>query len=293
MSRIAYVNGRYVPHREASVHIEDRGYQFADAVYEVVHVHAGRFVDDGPHLDRLERSLREIRIPMPMPREALRLVLAEVVRRNRIDEGLLYMQVSRGVARRDHAFPAQPVPPTLVVTARRIRPYPDSIEGWGTTAITHPDLRWARCDIKTVGLLPNVLARQAAKEKGAFEAILIAPDGTVTEGAATTVWIVDSEGTLRTRDLAGNILPGCTRTVLMQLLRENGIAFAEGPFTHAALRIAREVFITSATSFVKPILAIDRVTVGDGTPGPVTRRLFDLFSRHVRGQRNEPARVAA
>jgi D-alanine transaminase len=293
MSRIAYVNGRYLPHREASTHIEDRGYQFADAVYEVVHVHDGRFVDDGPHLDRLERSLREIRIPMPMSRAALRRVLAEVVRRNRIDEGLLYLQVSRGVARRDHAFPAKPVPPVLVVTVKRIKPYPASIDGWGTTAITHPDLRWARCDIKTVGLLPNVLARQAAKEKGASEAILIAPDGTVTEGAATTVWIVDQEGRLRTRDLEANILPGCTRRVLIELLRENGIPVVEGPFTEQELRTAREAFITSATSFVKPILAIDGVAVGDGTPGPVTRRLFDIFSRHVRGQRNEPPRAAA
>jgi len=293
MSRIAYVNGRYVPHREASVHVEDRGYQFADAVYEVVHIHRGRFVDEGPHLDRLERSLREIRIPMPMPRAALAAVLREVVRRNRIVEGLLYMQVSRGVARRDHAFPAKPVPPSVVVTVKRLRPYPASIENWGATAIAWPDQRWARCDIKTVGLLPNVLARQAAKEKGAAEAILIAPDGTVTEGAATTVWIVDSMGRLRTRDLAANILPGCTRRVLIDLLREHGIDFLEGPFTEAELRNAREAFITSATSFVKPLLAIDGAPVGDGMPGPVTRRLFEIFSRHVDGARNEPARTAA
>jgi D-alanine transaminase len=286
MSRIAYVNGRYVPHREASVHVEDRGYQFADAVYEVVHVHRGRFVDDGPHLDRLERSLREIRIAMPMPRAALAAVLREVVRRNRIDEGLLYMQVSRGVARRDHAFPTRPVPPAIVITVKRIKPYPASIESWGTTAITYPDQRWARCDIKTVGLLPNVLARQAAKEKGASEAILIAPDGTVTEGAATSFWIVDTEGRLRTRDLTSNILPGCTRRVLVDLLRENGIAYAEGPFTEAELRGATEAFITSATSFVKPILAVDGAKVGDGTPGPVTRRLFDIFAAHVHGMSN-------
>lgn len=286
MSRIAYVNGRYVPHREASVHVEDRGYQFADAVYEVVHVHRGRFVDEGPHLDRLERSLREIRIAMPMPRAALTQVLREVVRRNRIDDGLLYMQVSRGVARRDHAFPTRPTPPAIVITVKRIKPYPSSIDGWGTTAITYPDQRWARCDIKTVGLLPNVLARQAAKEKGASEAILIAPDGTVTEGAATSFWIVDAAGQLRTRDLTSNILPGCTRRVLVDLLRENGIAYAEGPFTEAELRGATEAFITSATSFVKPILAVDGTKVGDGTPGPVTRRLFDVFAAHVHGMSN-------
>jgi len=280
MSRIAYVNGRYVPHREAAVHVEDRGYQFADAVYEVVHVHDGRFVDEEPHLDRLERSLREIRIPMPMPRAALARVLREVVRRNRITEGIVYFQVSRGVARRDHAFPTHPVRPALVVTAK--------IDGWKGTAITHPDQRWARCDIKTVGLLPNVLARQAAVEKGATEAIMIAPDGTVTEGASTTVWIVDRHGRLRTRDLGGNILPGCTRQVLMRLMREEGIEFVEGPFSESELRAAREAFVTSASSFVKPILAIDGAAVGDGTPGPITRRLFDIFSRHVSGMRNVP-----
>ena len=288
MSRIAYVNGRYVPHREAAVHVEDRGYQFADAVYEVVHVHDSRFVDEEPHLDRLERSLREIRIPMPMPRAALARVLREVVRRNRITEGIVYFQISRGVSRRDHAFPTKPVPPALVVTARRLKPFPTKLDGWKGTAITQPDLRWARCDIKTVGLLPNVLARQAAIEKGATEAIMIAPDGTVTEGASTTVWIVDKEGRLRTRDLGGNILPGCTRQVLMGLMRDEGIAFVEGAFSEAELRSAREAFITSASSFVKPILAIDGAKVGDGTPGTVTRRLFDIFARHVSGMRNVP-----
>ncbi len=288
MSRIAYVNGRYVPHREAAVHVEDRGYQFADAVYEVVHVHDGRFVDEGPHLDRLERSLREIRIPMPMPRAALARVLREVVRRNRITEGIVYFQISRGVARRDHAFPTKPIAPALVVTAKRLKPFPAGIDGWKGTAITHPDQRWARCDIKTVGLLPNVLARQAAVEKGATEAIMIAPDGMVTEGASTTVWIVDQQGRLRTRDLGGNILPGCTRQVLMGLMRDEGIEFVEGPFSEAELRSAREAFITSASSFVKPILAIDGVKVGDGTPGPITRRLFDIFARHVSGMRNVP-----
>ncbi|WP_114374715.1 D-amino-acid transaminase [Elioraea thermophila] len=289
MSRIAYVNGRYVPHGEAAVHIEDRGYQFADAVYEVVHVHDGRLIDEEPHLDRLERSLREIRIPMPVSRRVLERILREIVRRNRLSEGIVYLQISRGVARRDHAFPKTPVPPALVITAKRLKPYPRSLEGWTATAITHPDQRWARCDIKTVGLLPNVLARQAAVEKGATEAILVAADGTVTEGASTSVWIVDAEKKLRTRDLTANILPGCTRQVLLGLLAENGIAVEEGPFTVDDLRNAREVFLTSASSFVKPVVAIDGRPVGDGKPGPVTQRLFAIFSRHVEGGRNERA----
>ncbi len=286
MSRIAYVNGRYLPQRDAQVNIEDRGYQFADAIYEVVHLYNGRFIDEKRHLDRLERSLGEIALPMPMKRAALVHVLHEVARRNRLSEGLLYMQVSRGVARRDHAFPSKSVPPALVVTIRRIPPYPATIDGWGGAAITHPDLRWARRDIKSTALLPNVLARQAARERGAIEAVLYEADGTVTEGAATSFWIVDKAGTLRTRQLGEQILPGCTRGALMALMQEEGVAFQEGPYTLEDVRGAREAFITSATSFVKPILKIDGARVGDGTPGPITRKLFDLFALHVKGLPN-------
>lgn len=283
MSRVAYVNGEYLPQREASVNVEDRGYQFADGIYEVVHLYRGRFVDEDLHLDRLERSLREVRIPMPMRRAALVHVLHEVARRNRVSDGLLYMQVTRGVARRDHAFPAKATRPAVVVTIRRIPPYPRAAEPWATTAITQPDLRWARCDIKSTGLLPNVLARQAAREQGAAEAILIDGAGMVTEGAATSFWIVDAEGVLRTRPLSHAILPGCTRAALIEAMRDDGIAFEERPFSEAEMRAAREAFITSATSFVKPIVRIDGAPVGDGSVGPVTRRLFDLFARHVQG----------
>jgi D-alanine transaminase len=283
VSRIAYVNGRYLPQRDACVNIEDRGYQFADGIYEVVHLYRGRYIDEELHLARLERSLAEIALPMPMPRASLRHVLAEVARRNRVSEGLLYMQVTRGVARRDHVFPAKPVPPALVVTIRRIPPYPASIEGWGGAAITYPDLRWARRDIKSTGLLPNVLARQKAREQGAIEAILVEADGTITEGAATSFWIVDRHGVLRTRQLGQAILPGCTRGALIGLMQQEGVAFAEGPFPVEDARAAREAFITSATSFVKPILALDGAKVGDGTPGEVTRKLFEMFARHVKG----------
>ncbi|MBK1661643.1 D-amino-acid transaminase [Paracraurococcus ruber] len=284
MSRIAYVNGRYLDQRLAEVNIEDRGYQFGDGIYEVVHLFQGRFVDEDRHLARLERSLAEIRLPMPMPRAALRHVLLEVARRNRVTEGLLYMQVTRGVARRDHAFPARPVPPALVVTIRRIPPYPRDIDRWAIACISHPDLRWARRDIKSVNLLPNVLARQAAREQGAAEAILYEEaTGLVTEGAATTFWIVDEHGVIRTRHLDHAILPGCTRGALVAELRDAGIGFVEREFSLAEMRRAREAFITSATSFVKPVTRIDGTPVGDGRVGPVTRRLFDLFARHVKG----------
>ena len=283
MSRIAYVNGRYLPQSQASVNIEDRGYQFADGVYEVVHLYAGRLIDAESHLARLDRSLAEISLTPPMGRAALLHVLQEVARRNRVREGILYMQVTRGVARRDHAFPAAGVPPALAVTIRRTPPFPTDVSNWTGRAITHPDLRWARCDIKSVALLPNVLAKQAARAQGATEAILVRPDGMVTEGASTSVWIVDAQGRLRTRQLDEMILPGCTRGALLALIAEAGIDCVEAPVSVAELRTAQEVFLTSASSFVKPMVAVDGAPVGDGTVGPVTRALFTLFARHVTG----------
>ncbi len=286
MSRIAYVNGCYSPQKLAAVNIEDRGYQFGDGIYEVVHLYQGRLVDEDRHLGRLERSLREVRIAMPMPRNALRLVLLEVARRNRITEGLLYMQVSRGVAPRDHAFPKHPVPPALVVTAKRIPPYPDNVDNWTGAAITLADERWARVDIKSINLLPNCLARQTAREAGAMEAVLYDPTtGFVREGAATSFWIVSAEGKLVTRPLDQHILPGCTRDALIAELAAAGIGFEEREYTLAETRTAREAFLTSATSFVKPITTLDGTPVGDGKVGPITRQLFALFARHVQGNR--------
>jgi D-alanine transaminase len=286
MARVAYVNGRWLDQRSASVSIEDRGYQFGDGIYEVVHVFRGRFVDEERHLARLDRSLREIRLPGPMPRAALLQVMRELVRRNRVAEGLVYMQVTRGVARRDHAFPRPGVAPALVMTVKRIPPYPKDVDAWAAAAITWPDQRWTRCDIKSVNLLPNVLARQAAREAGAIEAVLYDEQtGEVTEGAATSFWIVDERGTLRTRQLGHAILPGCTRDALIAELAEVGIAHEEGAFTLEEARRAQEAFLTSATSFVKPIIRLDGQPVGEGRVGPVTRRLFDLFARHVQGGR--------
>jgi len=286
MSRIAYVNGRYLPQSEASVNVEDRGYQFADGVYEVLYMIGGRFLDEERHLQRLERSLREIEIAQPMGRAALRHVLHEVARRNRLRDGLLYMQVTRGVSRRDHAFPTKPVPPALVVTVRRTAPFPRDLSNWAGGAITHPDQRWARCDIKSTGLLPNVLAKQAARAKGAIEAILVDANGMVTEGASTNVWIVDEAGRLRTRHLDENILPGCTRGALLALMAEAGVEGEETAFSAEELGKAREVFITSATSFIKPITALNGTPVGDGTVGPVAQRLFALFAQHAHGGKN-------
>ena len=284
MSRVAYVNGRYVPHAQAVVHVEDRGYQFADGVYEVLYVHNGRLIDRDLHLDRLDRSLRELRIAPPLGRAALLAVLAEVIHRNRRRSGLIYMQVTRGVARRDFTFPPLGTRPSLVVTMRRAVAFPDSLDGWTAHAIVLPDQRWARRDIKSVGLLANVLARQAAREAGALEAIMHDAEGIVTEGASTSVWIVDADGILRTRPLSHAILPGCTRAALITELAAAGIALEERAFSLAELRAAREIFLTAATTFVKPVLMLDGVPVGQGVPGPVARKLFGIFIRHVRSQ---------
>lgn len=288
MSRIAYVNGQYVPQSEASVNVEDRGYQFADGVYEVLYVTGGRFLDEELHMSRLERSLGEISIEPPMGRAAMLHVIREVVARNRLREGLVYVQITRGVARRDHAFPARPVPAAMIVTCRRTPAYPKNVDAWAAAAISVPDQRWERCDIKSTGLLPNVLAKQAARQAGAYEAILIDRAGSVTEGASTTVWVVDAAGVLRTRRLSNAILPGCTRASLLAQMAEAGIDSQERAVSEAELRSAREIFVTSATSFVKPITRLDGAAVGDGTVGPVTRRLFAMFAQHASGMANRP-----
>jgi len=278
MSRIAYVNGRYVRQSEACVHIEDRGYQFADGVYEVWAVFNGRLADADGHFDRLERSLGELRIAPPMSRAALALVLSETIRRNRVMEGIVYLQITRGVARRDHAFPSPEVAPGVVITARPIDFAKSAAQAAkGVTVITTPDIRWGRCDIKTVSLLPNILAKQAAREQGAYEAWLVDADGKVTEGASTNAWIVDAQGRLRTRDTEANILRGITRTRLVEIAAELQIPVLEQPFTVAEAKAASEAFVTAASTFVMPVVAIDGVKIGDGGPGPIATRLREIY----------------
>ncbi len=279
MSRVAYVNGRYRPLPAAAVNVEDRGYQFGDGVYEVIYVHEHRLIDIALHLTRLRRSLDEIKIDQELA--ALPVVLREVVRRNRVRTGLVYTQITRGVARRDHGFPLRPVRPSLVVTARHGPALPADPESWAVQVITAPDQRWARCDIKSTNLLPNVLAKQAARQSGAFEAVLYDDQDFVTEGASTTVWIVDAAGVLRTRQLDRHILPGCTRAALLTLTAACGMTVAEGAFQVAALRTAREVFLTSATAFVRPVTDIDGTAVADGKIGPVTRMLWRQMMDHI------------
>ena len=282
MSRVAYVNGRYVPHRDAAVHVEDRGYQFADGVYEVVCVQHGEIIDEDPHLDRLERSLGELRIAMPMGRRAMKHVTRELLRRNGVTDGIVYTQITRGVARRDHPFPAAGTPPSIVMTSRRIKPQDPRLLEQGIAVVSMPDIRWQRCDIKSVSLLPNVLGKQQAREAGAYEAWFVDAAGNVTEGASTNAWIVTQDGELVTRQLGNAILGGITRRSLIRLADEAQIRVVERVFSIEEARRAREAFLTSTTSFVTPIVTLDGKPIGTGKPGPIAARLRELYYGYMR-----------
>lgn len=278
MSRWAYVDGAYRPLASDAIGIEDRGFQFADGVYEVWSLRGGRLLDHGEHMARLERSLGELRIASPMSDAALTTVLIETARRNRLRDGLVYLQVTRGAAPRDHGFPAAHVTPTVVVTARGIDPKAHERRAReGVSVVTMPDIRWRRCDIKSVSLLPNVLAKQAAREGGGYEAWLVDDDGFVTEGASSTAWIVDAAGRLRTRPLGEDILPGVTRARLIRLARERQMTVDETAFTVADAKGAREAFMSAASAVAIPVVRIDGEPVGDGKPGPVAQALRDAY----------------
>ena len=280
MSRTAYVNGRFVPHRLAAVHIEDRGFQFADGVYEVIGVQDGRLVDEGPHLERLARSLGALSITAPMGMPALRHVMRQTVRRNRVRNGILYVQVTRGAAPRNHAFPTA-AKPSLVMTARTVpAPDPKRVEQ-GCSVITVPDIRWKRCDIKSVSLLANVLAKQQAKDAGAFEALQVDAEGFVTEASAANAWIITDDGVLVTRPADYAILDGVTRRAVLALAAEDGLSVEERPFTVAEAKAADEVFLTGTTTFVMPVTRIDDDPVGAGTPGPFALRLFAEYTAYA------------
>lgn len=282
MSRIAYVNGRYVPHGDAAVHIEDRGYQLADGVYEVCEVRAGRLVDERRHMARLNRSLGELRIAWPMAASALAVVMREVVRRNRVRDGIVYVQVTRGVAPRDHAFPVNDPLSAVVVTARSVDiPAREKRAGEGVAVLTVPDNRWGRVDIKTIGLLPNVLAKQAAREAGAYEAWFVDRDGFVTEGSSTNAWIVTGDRTVVTRFTDNAILSGITRAGVVGLVAAEKLRFEERRFTVAEALAAREAFITSAGAIVTPVVRIDGRKIGNGRPGEIATRLRAAFHDHA------------
>ncbi len=282
MSRIAYVNGRYLLRRDALVDIEDRGYQLADGVYEVCEVRGGAIIDQPRHLGRLQRSLGELRIRAPVAPGALAIILRETVRRNRVRNGIVYVQVTRGVARRDFSFPPRDTAPSLVVTARSLDLAANERRAArGIAVITVPECRWARVDIKSVALLPNVLAKQAARDRGADEAWFVDREGRVTEGASSNAWIVTPDRKVVTRPADNGILRGITRTVLIGVVEAQNLVFEERPFTLEEAYGAGEAFVTAASQIVMPVVRIDDRPIGGGSPGPVARALRADFHRHA------------
>ncbi len=281
MSRIAYVNGRYVPHRQAAVHIEDRGYQFSDGVYEVIATVRGRLIDEEAHLQRLDRSLSALRMRWPMTPAALRLVVRELIRRNRLSGlGAIYLQITRGVAPRNHPFPGG-VEPALVMTARPLPPFDVEAARLGVRVIALPDERWKRPDIKSVSLLANVLAKQQAVEAGAYEAWLVDDKSLITEGTASNAWIVTRDGELVTRQADRAILNGITRCALIDLAGAHGVRLVERAFEVAEARNAAEAFLTSTTSWLKAVVRIDDAVIGDGRIGPLSERLLSSYVDRV------------
>lgn len=282
MSRIVYVNGHYRRYGEAGVHVEDRGLQFADSVYEVIEVYNTQLVDPTRHLDRLERSMRELSISPPMSRSALSHIIEQTVRRNRVHNGIVYLQVTRGTAPRDFPINGKDLSPTLICIARATSSSArDCIAAKGISVVTMPDIRWGRCDIKTVMLLPAVLAKSSAHQAGASEAWLVDTDGWITEGASSNAWILNQDNELQTRSLSHALLPGITRQTLIDVAGKTGIRVVERAFNAEQAYTAKEAFNTSASATIMPVVRIDEQSIGSGTPGPITLKLRQAFHHHA------------
>jgi D-alanine transaminase len=275
MNRIVYVNGAWVPEAEARISVFDRGFLFADGVYEVTSVLDGRLVDFPGHLARLHRSLGELEMPAPADDAGIEAIHRELIVRNGLDEGMVYLQVTRGAADRDFAYPPDPRPSLVLFTqARALADTPAARNG--IRVIVVPDIRWGRRDIKTVQLLAPSMCKMLARKAGCDDAWLV-EDGLVTEGTSSNAWIVTADGTIVTRDLSNAILHGITRAAVLACAREAQLRVEERPFSVAEARSATEAFITAASAFVTPVVEIDGGPVGDGAPGPVTLRLRELY----------------
>lgn len=281
MSRVVYVNGSYVPENEGKVSIFDRGFLFADGIYEVTAVINGKLVDYEPHAERLERSLSEISMAWPCSKAELRQMHEELIKRNKLDEGIIYIQVTRGSADRDFKFPKEAKSTLIGFTqVQKLLENPNAPAG--VKVVTLPDIRWARRDIKSVMLLAPVLGKQRAYEEGAFEGWMV-EDGKVTEGTSSNAYIV-KDGKVITRPLSNSILAGCTRRSLFRMAKEEGVVIEERLFTPEEAYAADEAFLTSASNFVLPIVEIDGKRIGGGQPGPVVRKLRDIYLDEARRQ---------
>lgn len=284
MSRFVYVNGSYVPYHQAAVHVEDRGFQFADGVYEVISCIDNHIADERGHLDRLERSLSELQIAMPVSRQALSLIIREILRLNRHKNGYVYLQITRGVARRDFYFPESNIKSSLIILSRPFNFNENNRVKQGIKVVTTKDIRWKRPDIKSIALLPQVLAKQIALESGAYEAWLVDDNGFVTEGASSNAWII-KDNTLITRDASGKILNGVTRSAMKKLINDNNLTLEERPFKPEEAYKANEAFTSSATALIMPVIEIDNKIIGDGTPGNMTQKLYSEYRAYVNGKR--------
>lgn len=280
MSRIVYVNGSFVPEADAKISVFDRAFLFADGVYEVTAVIGGRTVDLDAHLARLDRSLAELHIAPPLTDAELRRLHDELIARNGVDEGIVYLQITRGVADRDFAYPEDAS--ATVVAFMQARPLVDNPYAVsGVKVITIPDIRWKRRDIKSTSLLGQTMGKQEAKLRGAYEAWMV-EDGVVTEGTSSTAFILDAGGHLRTQPLGHHILPGVTRRAVLRLAEARNLTIEERPFTVAEALEAREAFLTAASAFVLPVVEIDGVPIGDGRPGPIASDFRRLYIEEAR-----------
>ena len=280
MSRIVYVNGSYLPEEDAKVSVFDRAFLFGDGVYEVTAVLDRRLVDFAGHLERLDRALKEIALRPPLGHNQLRALHEDLIRRNCVKEGIVYLQITRGSADRDFAYPDNASPTVVAFTQDRpliANPYAES----GVKVVTIPDLRWKRRDIKSTSMLAQAMGKQEAKLKGAYEGWMV-ENGLVTEGTSSSAFIFDAKGVIRTQPLGHHILPGVTRRAVLRLAALEGVTLEERPFSVADALSAREAFMTAASAFVLPVIEIDGVGIGDGRPGPVARKFRELYIDEAR-----------
>jgi len=279
MSRIVYVNGDFVPQEEAKISVFDRGFLFADGVYEVSTVLEGKLIDNSAHLARLRRSMAELNLPSPASDEEIEEIQVELVNRNNITDGMVYLQVTRGAAERDFVFPADPKPSLVMFSqTMNIRENPKAKKG--IAIVTVEDVRWKRRDIKTVSLLAQSMAKQAAVEAGADDAWMV-EDGFVTEGSSNNAFIVTKDDKIITRNLGNHILKGITRQVVIELAKDKNLTIEERPFTVDEALDAKEAFVTSATTFVMPVVRIDDQPLGNGAPGILTTELRALYIKRA------------
>lgn len=276
MSRVAYVNGKFVPFKRAQVSIEDRGYQFADGIYEVISLIKGRLIDLEEHLKRLEQSLSLLHMDLPVKRKTLVFLIKQTIHYNKVTSGIVYVQITRGVAPRSHIFPEN-IKSSLIISVKPYNYMNNVDELKGVKAVTLPDHRWARPNIKSIALLPNILAKQQAFKEKAFEAILINEKGLVTEGSHSNIFIVGKEGILKTPPATYSILNGITRQTILRLCYEDHIPIQEVVFSEASLFNAEEVFLTGTTTLVKPITQINDELIGKGEVGYLTKRIARLY----------------